>query len=364
MSRSRVRALAGLAAAGLMAMTLACGTDTEEEVETDLSVPVRVDQARRGSIRDALRLTGTVGPSPGAELIVTAPQSARIVELPTAEGDRVRQGDLLVRFEIPSLQADLAAREAEVARAQAGVETANLAAARIEGLFARGVAARREVEDARRVRVDAGAAETEAQAAAAAARLMLQRERVLSPFAGVVARRWHQPGDLVEPSAGDPILRVIDPARLEVEAQVTVADLPRVQIGGSAEVIGPGEPSPEQASVRAGAAAVDAVTGSARIRLEFATPTRLPVGTPVQVVLLGDEHRDVILVPGEAVVREGADSFVVVVADGRAQRRRVAVGVVSAGVIEVLSGIAAGEPVIVRGQQALPDGAAVTVEGP
>jgi multidrug efflux pump subunit AcrA (membrane-fusion protein) len=221
MSQSMAHAFAGLVAAGLMALTLACGTDPEGEVETDLSVPVRVDQAHRGSIRDALRLTGNVGPSPGAELVVTAPQSARIVELPTTEGDRVRKGDLLVRFEIPSLQADLAAREAEVARAQAGVGEPGRRPHR--GLFARGVAARREVEDASR-RVDAEAEAAEAQAAAR--RRVDAATRARPPLRGVVAGAGTSRGP-GRPSADDPILRIIDPLVWRWRL-LTVADLPRV----------------------------------------------------------------------------------------------------------------------------------------
>ena len=46
--------------------------------------------------------TAIVTPAPGADLVVTAPEAARIAEMPHAEGERVRKGDLLVRFDIPT----------------------------------------------------------------------------------------------------------------------------------------------------------------------------------------------------------------------------------------------------------------------
>ena len=58
--------------------------------------------AATGSIRGVVHATGVVSPAPGAELVVIAPEPARIVEIPHAEGDRVQQGDVLVRFEIPN----------------------------------------------------------------------------------------------------------------------------------------------------------------------------------------------------------------------------------------------------------------------
>lgn len=364
MSRGQRTWCAVLAAAAVWAAPFGCAGDAEETFETSEQVPVHTVAAARGTLRDSLRLMGTVTPAPGAELLVTAPQSARIAELPRAEGDAVRKGDLLVRFEVPSLEADLAARQADLARAQAGIEPARAASERAEGLLARGIAARKEVEDAHRDLAEAQAALGEAEAAVASARSLQGRERVVAPFDGVVAGRWHQPGDLVDAATSDPVLRLIDPSALEVEVPVPVSDLARAPEGASAQVIGPGAQPPEEATVRSGFGAADPATGAAKVRLRLAKPTRLPVGTPVQVILFGAEHRDVLLVPEAAVVHEGTDRFLITVdAEGRARRHRVEIGIAGDGQVEILSGIAPGEAVIVRGQEGLPDGAAVIVAG-
>src|SRR5262245_2679568 len=89
-----------IALASLALLQCRCESESKEEFETSDKVSVTVGSARVGSIRDRLTVTGTVKPASGAELLVTAPQSARLVEMPKSEGDHVRKRDLLVRFEI------------------------------------------------------------------------------------------------------------------------------------------------------------------------------------------------------------------------------------------------------------------------
>jgi RND family efflux transporter MFP subunit len=220
------------------------------------------------------------------------------------------------------------------------------------------------VEDARRDLAQAEATVAEARSATAAAGRLSQRAVVRAPFDGIVASRSHQPGDFVDPGGAEPILRVIDPSRLEVEAAVPSVELGRVVMGSPAQVRGASFPT-EQARVAARPAAVDPMTGTALVRLAFATPTSLPAGLSVDVEIQGEEHPAAVLVPADAIVQEGAQSFVYVVegqkGSRKAHRREVRVGLIAGGRAEILSGVAPGEPVVVRGQTALPDGAAVEV---
>jgi RND family efflux transporter MFP subunit len=181
--------------------------------------------------------TGIVDPAPGADLVVIAPEATRIAEIPRASGDRVRQGDLLVRFEIPSSTAEVQRQQAEVARTMAALDNAKATQTRARELFDRGVAARRDVEEANRSVTDAEAAVTEARASLGAAQTVESRAVVRATFNGIVARRYHNPGDVVEASASDPVLRVIDPARIEIVASVPLADAPRVEVGAAGHLV-------------------------------------------------------------------------------------------------------------------------------
>src|SRR5262245_25602798 len=211
--------------------TAACSKPAAEETESEAPAPVKVEEATVGSIRAVIHATGVVTPAPEGELIVIAPEAGRITDIPRAEGERVAKGDVLVRFEIPSLTAEVQRQTAEVQRAQATLATAKANQTRQRQLFERGITARKDVEDADRTVADAEAAVGQAEASRAAAVTAAARATVRATFAGVIAKRFHNPGDVVEAAAGDPVLRVIDPRRLEVVASVPLSESPRVVVG-------------------------------------------------------------------------------------------------------------------------------------
>src|SRR5689334_4691371 len=327
-----------------------------------------VEEAMTGSIQGVLHATGVINPAPDGELIVIAPEAGRIVDIPRAEGERVNKGDVLVRFEIPSLTAEVQRQAAEVQRAQAALATAKANQVRQQQLFDRGIAARKDVEDADRTTADAAAAVGQAEASHAAAVTAAGRATVRATFAGVIAKRFHNPGDLVEPSASDPVLRIIDPRRLEVVASVPLSEASRVVIGAKGWMKAGVTGTPDLAlKVVSRPTQVEQGTASIPVRLAFVGATTLAVGTPVQVDIDAEQHNNVVLVPVTSLVRDGEDTFVFVVmgdaAKGNsAQRRPVQIGLNDGTQLEVVSGVKAGEMVIVEGQAGLPDDAKVTIE--
>jgi RND family efflux transporter MFP subunit len=341
----------------------ACTKQAAEETESEAPVPVTVATAMSGSIRGLLHATGVVNPAPDAELIVVAPEPARIAEIPKAEGDRVAKGDVLVRFEIPSAAAEVQRQGAEVQRAQAALANAKANQVRQRELFDRGIAARKDVEDADRQIADAEAAVGQAEASRAAAITAAARSTVRAAFDGVVARRFHNPGDLVEAAASDPVLRVIDPRRLEVVASVPLSESPRVVVGAPARLAAVPNGGREIAlRVVSRPAQVEQGTATIPVRLAFARPANFSAGMPVQVDIQAEQHNNVVLIPAPALMREGEETGVFVVNGDKAERRMVTIGLADDQNIEIRSGVKAGEMVIVQGQAGLPDGAKITID--
>jgi RND family efflux transporter MFP subunit len=332
----------------------------DETVESDAPVLVHVAKAGPATVSVAVKAPGTTVSAPGAEIVITAPMQGRVAALPHGEGDQVKAGDLLVQFEIPSLSADLASRQSALAQAKARVANAQAARDRLAGLLTRGIAARREVEDAERDLAEAQAGVQEASAGLESARQMQARQRVTAPFDGVVVRRLHNPGDLVDASAADPILRFADPSRREVEAQVPATAVPRIKAGESAVVTGAGGMT-WNATVARTPAAVDTATSSARVRLTLDEAARPPLGLPVEASIVVASHEAGVAVPAAAVVREGEKVSVYVVTDGKAVRHDAVTGLASDENVEILKGVTAGDSVIVDGLDGLPDGAKVSV---
>jgi RND family efflux transporter MFP subunit len=347
--------------AALVALA-ACRNKSAEEVDSETAVTVKATAAALGTIRGVVHATAIVNPAPGAELIVIAPEAARIAAVPHAAGDRVRLGDVLVRFEIPSATAEVQRQQAEVTRAQATLDNARRAQTRAGELFDRGVAARKEVEDTNRGVADAEAALSQARASLAAARAVAGRAIVRATFDGIVATRLHNPGDLVEATASDPVLRVLDPRRLEVVASIPLTDARRIEVGAPARMTANAVNAPEVGlKVVSHPAAIEAGSATVPVRLAFVGPATFPAGTPVQVDIDAERHTNVVLVPAVAIVREGEETAVFVVSGAEARRRPVRIGLSDSTHVEILSGVKAGEHVIVDGQAGLPDGAAITV---
>ena len=349
--------------AAAIVVALGCKKETIEQVDSEIVVAVKTVQAARGDVRRELHATGQVSPAPGAELVVVAPEPARVAEVPKAEGERVVRGDVLVRFEIPSSVAEVQRQQAEIVRTEALLDHAKAAQGRSRDLFDRGIVARRDVEDATRSVADAEAALAQARVALAAAQALAGRATVLAPFDGVVAKRFHNSGDLVESTASDPVLRVVDPSRLEVVAAVPLADALRIEEGRSARVVGaPFETAGVRMKVLARPFVVEPGAATVQVRLGFVGSVVFPVGTPVQVDVDAEQHTNVVTVPLAAVVREGQETAVFVVTGDKAQRRPVRLGLSDRAQVEVIAGVNAGDLGIVDGQAGLPDDATVKVE--
>jgi len=191
------------------------------------------------------------------------------------------------------------------------------------------------------------------------------RSTVRATFDGVVARRSHNPGDVVEAAASDAVLRVIDPRRLEVVAAVPVAEAAGIRVGATARITdAPEGTAAPPLKVVARPVAVQPGTVTVSMRLAFATTVPYPVGAPVQIEIDRDVHKDAVLVLSSAILREGEDTAAFVVKGDKAERRSVKLGIDNGRQAEIVSGIMAGEMVITTGQNGLPDGATITTGRP
>jgi RND family efflux transporter MFP subunit len=346
-------------ALGLTVLLAACHKAPPEDVATTAAVPVQVVAARLGTITAYVRVTGTVDPGPGGDWTVTAPEKARVTEIRFATGDLVRRGAVVARFDAPPLRSDLATRSSEASQARARLDNARRNYDRLSTLLEKGIASRKEVEDARKELLDAESAVRESGQTRAAAADLAARATPVAPFSGIVAERWHSPGDVID--ANEHVLRIVDPTHLQVTAAVPVAEAPRVVVGHAVRVTIPGSEAEIAGRVAGAPAAVDAATGTAAVRV--ALLGTLPVGTPVEVAIVAEERANALIVPAAAVVRdEDKTSVFVVGADSKAHRRAVVVGLTSGDEVQIVSGVREGEKVVVKGQDELPDGATVTVE--
>jgi RND family efflux transporter MFP subunit len=359
-----LRALSGvICALALIALAGCTNRRAQEETPNEEQVtPVGAQAVTNGSLRAVIHASGVITPAAGAEFLVTSTEPATIAEITKNAGDPVTSGEMLVRFDIAGA-ADIVGRQrAEVARLQAALENARIAQARARDLAGRGFISRREMEDADREVADAQAAVTRAESARSAAEAAAARAIVRAPFNGIVTQRLHNQGDLVKGAAVDPVLRIVDPRRLEITASVPLAQAARVLPGATARLATAADAPMVRLTVATRPSPGTTPGSDYTFRLTFVDAATLPVDTTVEVDVDAEERTNVVLVPIDAVIREGGSTSVFVAAGDRAQRRTVTTGLIDEERIEITSGLKAGELLIVRGQGGLSEGAAISVD--
>jgi RND family efflux transporter MFP subunit len=359
MDRRSVLAAAAIGAIAVLAATAAChrSTDAADAGEPP-PIAVTTAAARLQTLRDVVSAPGLVVPSGAADLTVYAPEAAQIVELPKKEQDEVAVGDVLVRFEIPSLTQETAAMQLELQTATARLDRAKAELARQEALDARGLTPRRTLDASR---FDAAAAESavaQAKGRFDAAQSNQERATIRARFPGTVMRVWHAVGDLVQPTPDDPVIRVADPTQIQISVQVPITPLARVTPGQTATVMSDAGPAAATVTNIIGATKPSALTGD--VRLTFAQPVTLAVDAPVNVEILLGERPNALTVPTGAVAHDDLGTYVMIAGDDRrAHRRDVRAGLVTPVFTQIVDGLAPGDRVIVGHLADVVDGSAI-----
>jgi cobalt-zinc-cadmium efflux system membrane fusion protein len=358
----------------VLAVLASCGREAPEPTveRQEQVVPVGAIVARTGGMRAVVHASGVVVPAEGGEFLAHPPEPARIVDITKSQGDPVASGEILVRFELPSAAQDVSRLAADLGAAQAQLENARISLTRVREFADKGFVPRRDVEIADRELADAQAAVDRTTTAHAAAEAAASRAVVRAPFNGVVATRRYEPGDIVTSSTADAVLRIVDPRRLEVIAEIPETDIARVVPGASARIAGPVDGQPVRLTVAGRLPAGQRIGDALPVRLVFLDPAasggsenpplRFDVDARIAVDIDAEERTDAILLPAEAIVREGAQSVVFIAAGSKAERRVVTTGITDGPRVEITTGVKPGEVVITRGHIGLTDGAAINVD--
>jgi len=318
----------------------ACGSDAEQTPGEKLPLGGSAVAVTDTTVVDAFEAAGTADPIRAATLSTKLMGS--VVAVPVHEGDRIAAGQLLVRLDARDLDARRAQVEAGLAEATAVYNDATVQTGRIRALYADSAATKAQLDQAETGLARATAAVASARAMAAELAATASYAEVRAPFAGVVTHRFVDPGSFAAPGA--PLVTVEDAATL------------RVSVSAAPDAV---------RGLRAGTT-VTAIIGdmSASAKVEGVVPSgpnlytvNALVPNPKGEFLSGSSAtlalprgtRPAILVPNGSVVRQGDLAGVRAVSDGQPTLRWVKLGRSADGMTEVLSGLAAGDTVVVAG---------------
>ncbi len=367
MRHSRTVLTAALAA---MAATLAaCGGASPEAAPGAAAAPAVVQLAPE-NVATATVADITSGPfvsgqlTPAREATVRAQVGGPLVSLTVDRGQAVRANAVIGRIAARDLDDAMASAQVAVKSAEASLTVARSEAARTESLVKGGALATRDLEQARNMVSGA-----EAQLAAARARekavwQQLDDTVVKAPISGIVSERPANAGDIVSP--GTAIVTIIDPSSLRLEAAVTSDQVSLVRPGAKVRF-------------RIRGLANEVVTGT----IERLSPTADPITRQVTIFVtlpntggrliaglfaegrVDAETRRGVIVPAGAVDETGPTATVTRIRDGKAARVTVTLGIRQSDteLIEVRSGVAEGDVLILGAAKTLAPGTPVRVVG-
>lgn len=322
----------------------------------------------KGDIGISINALGTV--TSLATVTIQSQISGQLMRIDFQEGQDVKKGDLLEEIDPRPYEAVLAQMKGQLARDEALLKGARVDLARYQVLAAQ-KAVPQQTLDTQVVLVaqDEGTVASD-QGQVKAAEVNLVYCRILSPLDGRVGLRQVDQGNYVTPSEPNGLVVITQLQPISVLFTVPEDNLPAIsaRMQASAKL-------PATAYDRSGAnkiadgvlqtfdSQIDPTTGTIKMRAQFSNEAKnLFPNQFVNIRLLVDTHKDVIVMPTAGIQRGVPGTFVYLVnSDNTVSVRKVVLGVTDGDRVEVQSGLAPGDRIVVDGADKLRDGAKIIV---
>lgn len=390
--------IAGVAAAAIMAAGCGRAADKAETKPVSEVRNVAITKVTKSSIEDYYEATGTVKAKTTTQ--ISANMMGRILSFPAAEGDVVKRGQLLVEIDSAESRAQLQKARAGLDEAQAGIteidrsidaanagvqtaeankQLADVTFGRYKELYDRKSATAQEFDEARSKakmaaseldrakasvqvinskRKQLAAKIEQAKADIANSQVYEGYSRITAPVSGVVVKKFAEAGSTAAP--GVPLLAIEDNSQYRLEAAVEESKAKNVRIGGRVVVridaISSGDINGTVAEITPSA---DAASRTSTVKIDLPPDDRLRTGL-YGLARFPIAQKEAITVPQSAIVTRGQLTGVFVVApNGTAQFRIVTKGTESEGMVEILSGLSAGDDIVTSDAGSITDGTQV-----
>jgi len=380
-----------LVTAGLLAAWTTSRTATSPPAESAQQASVAVVAAVRRDMAKTMTVTAELVPY--QEVEVMAKVAGYVQKVLVDVGDRVRQGQTLAILEAPEMKDDLTRAAAaiqrnraelvraqdEIRRAESGYDMAHLTYTRLAAVEKSrpGLVAQQEIDDAQSRELMAGAQVSSAKSTLVVAqeqirvseaeqgrsKTMMAYTQVTAPFAGVVTRRYADTGAMIQAGTAShsqamPVVRLSQNSLLRLVLPVPESAAGLIRVGASLDIRIPTLGKAFKGRVARTTDKVDTASRTMLAEVDVPNPAdELMPGMYAEVDLTLASSAQALAVPLTAVKeREGSQVVYVVDAGGKVQVRKIAKGLESASLAEVLRGLAEGEQVIVSNSNQLVEG--------
>ena len=328
-----------------------------------VATPVKVVKLVKQSISETFTYTGTF--EAGQKINITPETAGKVAKIYVEEGQFVKAGQLLAELDTESIRLQLKQAEAGSAVAEANFKNMEKNKERMDRLLAEKAVSDQQHEQVK-LGYDAAKAQLEqAQAGLNLARHYLDVSLMTAPFAGVIASKNAQVGDVINPMMGgfspaSGVLTLMDFSRIKMVLDASPADVARIKRGQTAHVTSSSLAGREfPGTVTLVNQTADAYSKKFRVEVTVTNADQaLRPGTFGQVVLEVSTKDLVLALPQKAIID---NKYVFLAEGGKAVRREVGLGLQTKDMVEIVSGLKEGEVVIVEGNFGLSDGSPIEI---
>jgi multidrug efflux system membrane fusion protein len=334
-------------------------------------VPVAVAQAQKGDM--AVHLTGLGTVTALNSVTVKSRVDGQLVRVVFTEGQMVREGDLLAEIDPRPFQVQLMQAEGQLAKDQAAYQNAQADLKRLEGLVQQGIISRQQLDTQVSSVAQFQAALKSDQAQVESAKLNLVYSRITAPISGRVGLRLVDAGNMVRATDANGLATLAPIQPINVVFAVPADNIQKVMSQNAKGGKLPVEAWDRDLKTRLAAGVlaaidnqVDPATGTVRMKALFSNDDKaLFPNQFVNVQLLVDTLRGIVIVPTAAVQRSPQGVFVYVVKDdSTVELRTVEVQGTDGDNTAVTKGLAGGETVVTDGLEKLRPGSKVALPKP
>ena len=354
--------LAGLVAGSVV--VFACGG---KETETGMAAvdPVvtvgaeNITVAQLAELRSGPTISGSL--QPRTEARVRAEIAGPVEQTHADEGQRVRAGALLARLDDTAVRDAYLSAKSAVRTAESALQNAQRNLERSSRLAKAGALPERDLETAQLNATNAEGALADARARLASAGKQLAQTTVRTPISGVISEREVDAGDVV--TVGAELFRIVDLGSLRLEASVAASEIDRLKPGMPVEFGVSGYDRRFTGRIERINPTVDPTTGQVRIYVTIPNERQSLVSGLFAEGRVATDTRKAIGVPADAVDERGTEPVLHVVKAGRVKHLPVRLGVrdEATNLVEIASGVAAGDTVLLGSAQGVAEGATIRV---
>ncbi len=367
--------------AGLMILA-GCAQDSGDLVQQP-PVVVETHTVAKGPMEQTVRLTGDVLAGKSVRLFGQIPD--RLTEVLVDVGDRVRREQVLARIRDDGLKAGVEQIEANLRAAQSSLTNLKDELERTRSLYEVGAVSSQTLEGVQTMTEAAEAQVEQFQAALVQVQSSYQNALISAPFAGVIAERYLQAGDLAGP--GLPVFRLVNMDQVKVRSEVSQERIGQVRLGMPARVTVSSYPGVVfHGEVISMTPVLDPMTRMSTVEVGIDNrDQRLRAGMFAEIHLVLRSLAEELTIPLDALLEEyryvsggpltvaealsedhgrvEAQVFVAG-ADSIARMTTIRIGIVDTNLVQVLEGLEAGQRVVTVGKYRLQDGDRIQIHKP